>query len=73
MQGNGHTVCSLYFLLEVFMQDIEHIVDFYKYCESCRHYDKQDFEDPCNECLTNTINLYSRKPVNYEQKTGKSE
>lgn len=50
------------------MEDINHIVDFDKYCESCRYYDKQDFEHPCNDCLHHPVALYSRKPVNYEEK-----
>lgn len=43
-------------------------VRFDIYCETCRHKDKKDHEDPCNECLDNTVNLHSHKPVKFEEK-----
>ena len=42
-------------------------VYFNEYCDSCKHNGLPDTEDPCNWCLTNTTNLYSHKPVNYEE------
>lgn len=42
-------------------------VYFHQYCETCKHKDKKDNEEPCFECLDNPINLYSHKPVKYEQ------
>lgn len=43
-------------------------VYFGQYCKKCKHYEKPDVEDPCNECLDNPINVHSHKPVNYEEK-----
>ena len=43
-------------------------VDFEKYCETCTHKDVKETEDPCNECLENPMNLYSYKPVKWEEK-----
>lgn len=43
-------------------------VYFDQYCETCKHRDTKEFEDPCNECLSNPTNLYSHKPVRYEEK-----
>lgn len=42
------------------------LVDFSRYCKSCKHKDILETEDPCNECLENPTNLYSHKPVKYE-------
>ena len=44
------------------------IVDFHKYCETCKHKGTKETEDPCNECLENPTNLYSQKPVKWEEK-----
>ena len=43
-------------------------VRFDKYCDSCEYADKSGFEDPCDECLTHIMNLYSEKPVNFKEK-----
>lgn len=45
------------------------IVEFWRFCETCKHKDESDAEDPCNECLSNPTNEYSRKPVNYEERS----
>lgn len=42
-------------------------VDFKKYCEICKHKDVEETEDPCNECLENPMNLFSQKPVKWEE------
>lgn len=46
------------------------IVDFDQYCDKCKHYAPDLFgnEEPCNECLTNPMNIDSRRPVKYEEK-----
>ena len=43
------------------------IVEFEKYCKTCRHWDKKESEDPCHDCLNETVNAESHKPVKYEQ------
>lgn len=43
-------------------------VYFDQYCKKCKHWDVKDKDDPCNECLDNSTNSYSHKPVNYEDK-----
>lgn len=45
-------------------------VAFDEWCNSCVHRNVEETEEPCNECLTNPVNLYSHKPVNYEKKGG---
>lgn len=49
-----------------------HQVDYHKYCESCKYYklkenENGDTPEPCNSCLTEPVNLYSKKPVKYEK------
>jgi hypothetical protein len=48
-------------------------VYFHEYCESCKHTDVKNHEEPCNECLSNPTNLYSHKPVNYEKAAKKKK
>lgn len=36
------------------------------YCNKCVNKDLDEHEEPCNECLTETVNLYSHKPVKFE-------
>lgn len=42
------------------------IVEFDKYCIKCKHNDIEEYEDPCNECLSNPTNANSRRPVMFE-------
>jgi len=44
------------------------IVDFKKYCETCKYRDLYEGEDPCNDCLDNPVNEHSRKPVYWEER-----
>lgn len=43
-------------------------VRFDEYCETCKYESKKEDEDPCDECLNNPVNLYSKKPVNWKAK-----
>lgn len=43
-------------------------VDFKQYCKTCKHEAVDETIDPCDECLSSPINLYSHKPVNWEEK-----
>lgn len=42
-------------------------VYFHEYCKSCKHKKTKETKDPCNECLSEPINLHSHKPINYEE------
>lgn len=42
-------------------------VHFHKYCETCKHRNVKNEDEPCNECLDHPLNLYSHKPVNWEE------
>lgn len=53
------------------MEDRYKEVYFDKYCKKCEHQDLSDYEDPCGECLEHPVNLYTHKPVNFEEKKRK--
>ena len=42
-----------------------------QYCGKCKHRDVMGFAEPCNECLSNPVNLHSHKPVKFEEKENK--
>ena len=42
-------------------------VYFNQYCSKCKHKDVKDYDEPCDECLCNPINLNSHKPVKWEE------
>ena len=52
----------------IFMDDNYKEVRFDQYCQKCKHYNKNEDEEPCDECLNNPVNLYSHKPINFEEK-----
>ena len=43
------------------------IVEFEKYCKTCKHKDVASKDGPCYECLDEPVNLYSHKPVKWEE------
>ena len=43
-------------------------VDFHKYCPTCKHYNKEESEDPCWDCLDQGWNEDSHKPIKWEEK-----
>lgn len=49
------------------MDDILHIVEFGVWCPKCEHYEKKENESPCDECLLEPVNAYSRRPVHWKQ------
>jgi len=42
-------------------------VDFGKYCQLCKYFKNLESDDPCHECLNEPQNMYSHKPVNFEE------
>lgn len=43
------------------------------YCGNCRFKDNPEDKEPCNECLSEFINLHSIKPVKYVKKEGEGK
>lgn len=50
-------------------EDIYKEVYFDQYCKTCKYEKVKESEDPCEECLSNPTNVYSHKPVKYEERT----
>lgn len=46
-------------------------VYFHEYCKICKHEDVKEYEEPCDECLSESTNLNTHRPVNYEKKETK--
>ena len=49
------------------MENEKKIVNFEKYCKTCKYKDVKEVKDPCNECLDNPVNDHSEKPVMYKE------
>lgn len=43
-------------------------VFFHEYCPKCEHWDSEETDDPCNDCLNNPMNYDSHKPVYFKEK-----
>lgn len=43
-------------------------VYFHEYCKTCKHCEKSENEMPCEECLTESMNTYSHKPIDWVAK-----
>lgn len=43
-------------------------VYYHEYCTECKHALLDPHAEPCNECLDNPVNLYTHKPVKFEEK-----
>lgn len=41
-------------------------VRFDIWCENCDYHLTDETDDPCNECLAKSYNVYSTKPLNYK-------
>lgn len=40
---------------------------FNQYCPLCKHKDRAETEDPCDDCLAEAVNTNSHKPVYFEK------
>lgn len=48
----------------------EKLVEFDKYCQTCRFKDLKEEDEPCAECLDNPVNLFSHKPLKWKEAKG---
>lgn len=46
-------------------------VYYFEYCNKCKNINKSMTDEPCNECLSEPVNLYTHKPVHFEEKEGR--
>lgn len=49
------------------MQTKTHEARFDIYCKTCKFQKIKETDEPCNECLTNPVNIDSRKPTRYQE------
>ena len=42
-------------------------VRFDKYCESCKFFCEKETHDPCNDCLAESSNTESEKPIFWKE------
>lgn len=47
---------------------IDKEVYFDKYCYKCKHSDKKENEEPCDDCLEEPFMVNSHKPSKFEEK-----
>lgn len=47
-------------------------VRFDEYCRKCINWDKSEADDPCFDCLDQTYNEDSHKPIYYKPKDGEN-
>ena len=43
-------------------------VHYWFYCPTCKHFEKNETDEPCDECLAQGWNIDSHKPIRYEKK-----
>lgn len=48
------------------MENNLHLVEFDKWCESCKHKNRKDTEEPCDSCIEVPARPDSRKPERWE-------
>lgn len=44
------------------------LVEYERFCTKCKHEAVDANEEPCEECLSNPVNLHSHKPVKFEER-----
>lgn len=55
------------------MEMNEHVklVEFMEWCHKCKHVDKAEIEEPCDECISVAAREFSHKPLKFEAKEEK--
>ena len=46
----------------------EKLVSFCEYCRNCVYAQTEPSEDPCCECVSHPVNLFSERPVFFKEK-----
>lgn len=50
------------------MEETYKEVYYSQYCKNCKHEKLKEYDDPCHDCLNEPVNVYSHKPVYFEEK-----
>ncbi|MBP5598426.1 MAG: hypothetical protein J6Y02_23870 [Pseudobutyrivibrio sp.] len=45
---------------------MDKIVKFDEWCHKCKHWKEYEGDDPCNECLNDSVNVDSHKPTKFD-------
>jgi hypothetical protein len=46
---------------------VDQFVDYFIYCPTCKHKEKNGWDDPCNECMETPVRKNTTKPAMYEK------
>ena len=49
------------------MELVDHIVEFHEYCSKCVNRNFEESEEPCNSCLGEPANIYTKQPVYFKE------
>lgn len=49
------------------MSDNLKLVNYHDYCPKCKHYELEEWKEPCNSCLNEPTNINSQRPINFEK------
>lgn len=49
--------------------DMKKEVNFAKYCPLCKEAERNEQEEPCNECLQHPAQEWTTKPVYFKEKS----
>ena len=60
--------CRLQGVIFMFSYDNLRECDYFTYCKTCKHFDKEENEEPCDECLEACMNEGTNKPRLWEEK-----
>lgn len=44
------------------------LVEYHKWCKKCKHYEKKEITEPCQECMSHPARRSSHKPINFKEK-----
>lgn len=50
---------------------MQKIVHFDEWCHKCVHFNVEDWDDPCSECLDNPANEDSHRPIYFKEDKSK--
>ena len=53
------------------MYERQKIANFGEWCKKCKYYKKAEEDDPCWDCLSDSVNWGTHNPTHYEE--GKKE
>lgn len=49
-------------------ENSEMMVRYDLWCNKCKHKDIKENDEPCEECLSNPINLNTERPICFKEK-----